>query len=104
MKKRRPLFNMITRLENIPKEWLNHIEPKIVRGPFLPCWVWTGALDRNGYPVMNVDGAMVMVHRFVAKIFYIFPEEWFVTRSCNVQNCLNPNHIVIKATKTRKKA
>lgn len=102
--KRRPLINLLTQFGNVPKEWLNHIEPKIVRGPFLPCWVWSGALDRNGYPTFYVEGDMVMAHRYVAKLFYIFPDEWYVTQSCNVRNCLNPTHIVIKETKTRKKA
>lgn len=104
LSKRRPIFNMITRLENVPKEWLNHVEPKIMRGPFLPCWVWTGALDRNGYPVMQFEGQTIMMHRFVAKIFYNFPDSWYVTRSCNVQNCLNPAHIVVKPTRTKRNA
>jgi len=104
MIKRRPLINLLTKLENIPKEWLNHVEPFIVRGPFLPCWVWSGALDKNGYPIKNVDGKMMMMHRFVARLFYDFPDEWYVTRSCNVQNCLCPSHLVIKATKTKRNA
>ena len=104
MRKRRPLFNLITRFENVPKEWLNHVEPFVVRGPFLPCWVWSGALDKNGYPIKNVDGKLVMVHRFVAKMFYDFPEAWYVTRSCNVQNCINPGHLVIKSTRGKEKA
>ncbi len=104
MIKRRPLFNLITRFENVPKEWLNHVEPHVVRGPFLPCWVWSGGLDRNGYPILWVEGKMVMVHRFVAKIFYDFPPNWYVTRECLVQNCVNPSHLVIKPTQTRKKA
>lgn len=103
MIKRRPLINLITQLGNVPKEWLNHIEPKIVRGPFLPCWVWSGALDRNGYPVMYVEGTQHMAHRFVAKLFYDFPDIWYVTQSCNVRNCLNPGHLVIKPTMVREK-
>ncbi len=103
MNKKRALINMHTRFENIPKEWLNQIEPFVVRGPFLPCWVWCGALDRNGYPIKNVDGVMVMVHRYVAKIFYDFPDNWYVKRECNVQNCVNPNHLVITTYRKDKK-
>jgi hypothetical protein len=93
--KRRPLFNTKTQLENIPKEWLNHIEPHVVRGAFLPCWVWAGQCDRNGYPTMRVDGKMVMVHRFVASLFWTFGKDKYVRRRCHVQNCVNPNHIYV---------
>lgn len=97
MKKRRPLINMLTQLENIPKEWLNHVEPRVVRGSFLPCWVWCGAVDQNGYPIMRVAGKIVMVHRFVAKIFWDFPNDYYVRRKCSVNNCVNPNHLHITA-------
>lgn len=95
MIKRRALFNALTKLENIPKEWLNHVEPHVVRGAFLPCWVWAGACDRNGYPIMRVDGSIVMVHRFVASLFWTFDKGHYVKRTCNVNNCVNPNHLVV---------
>ena len=101
MFKRRALINIHTQLENVPKEWLNVIEPHVVRGAFLPCWVWTGAVDRNGYPHMRVERKMVMAHRFVAKIFYDFPDAYFVSLSCGVRNCVNPNHIKITARHPR---
>jgi len=94
--KRRALINVRTSLENVPKEWLNQIEPKIFRGAFLPCWVWSGALDNNGYPIMNVDGRQMSVAKMVAKIFYEFPEDWHVDRSCHNKSCLNPNHIRVR--------
>lgn len=95
MIKRRPLFNMLTQLGNVPKEWLNHVEPHIVRGAFLPCWVWAGACDRNGYPIMRVDGKIVMVHRWVAKLFWEYAPSMYVRRSCGVNNCVNPSHLII---------
>jgi len=95
MIKRRALFNIHTQLENVPKEWLNHVEPHVVRGAFLPCWVWAGACDRNGYPIMRVDDGMVMVHRFVAGLFWTFDKSYYVRRTCKVNNCVNPNHLHI---------
>jgi len=94
MIKRRALINMHTQFENIPKEWLNVIEPHVVRGPFLPCWMWSGAVDRNGYPYIRADGKIIMAHRFVAKLFWDFGDA-YVTRSCGVRNCVNPNHVEI---------
>lgn len=98
----RPVINMETRLRDIPDDWLKFVEPKIIRGSFLPCWVWTGRLDRNGYPVLRHPlYGHLMAHRFVAGMFWQYPENWFVTRTCHRINCLNPGHLVCQAESPR---
>jgi len=96
--KKRPLINMLTSLENIPKEWLNHVEPKVVRGAFLPCWIWAGAVDKNGYPIMRDGNTIIMMHRYVAKLFYKVGKTDYVKRSCGINNCVNPNHVYVSKT------
>lgn len=98
--RKRPIFNLRTSLENIPREWLVHVEPYVMRGSWLPCWVWMGGTDRNGYPVMNVrdsDGKRkkIMVHRYVAGMFFEFNPALTVRRTCNTLNCVNPAHIQV---------
>ena len=99
--RKRPLFNMKTSFENIPGEWLRHVEPKVMRGAWLPCWVWQGGTDRNGYPQMQVKNIetgkreTVMVHRFVAALFYDFDPCLTVRRTCGTINCVNPNHVEV---------
>lgn len=94
--KRRALINLHTQLENIPKEWLNIIEPKVFRGAFLPHWIWSGAVSTDGYPVIYVDGKQVRVLKFISKIFYEFPDDWHVDLSCHYPGCVNPNHIRVR--------
>lgn len=99
--KKRPIINLKTSLENIPVEWLRNVEPHVQRGAFLPCWVWTGATDGKGYPLMRVTDVVtgeretVMVHRYVARIFFDFPEYYYVRRTCRTKNCVNPAHIKV---------
>ncbi len=97
--KKRPIFNLKTSLENIPTEWLRNIEPKVQRGAWLPCWIWTGLVDPNGYPIMSAKQAngrrtYVMVHRVVAKMFYGFDDSCIVRRTCKTVNCVNPAHVM----------
>lgn len=99
IRKRRPLFNTKTPLERVPREWLKEIEPFIRRDVYLPCWIWAGAHDKNGYPIKNVmlpyekKKAVVTLRRWVAKLFWDLPEDWYVNMTCQKVNCLNPNHM-----------
>ena len=93
---RRPLIDLETRLRDIPIDWLRYVEPKIMRGPYLPCWIWSGQLDRNGYPLMKDPhlGKMVMGHIWIARLFWQFDDE-YVTRTCPRRNCVNPGHLLV---------
>lgn len=99
--RKRPIFNLKTSLENVPREWLVHVEPHVMRGSWLPCWVWMGATDRNGYPTMMVRDPetgkrkTVMVHRFVAGLFFDYDPCLTVRRTCNTINCVNPAHVQV---------
>lgn len=97
--KKRPIFNLKTSLENIPVEWLRHVEPNVMRGSWLPCWIWMGATDKSGYPIMwarDDQGKRihVMVHRYVAGLFFEFDQSMTVRRTCQTVNCVNPGHVL----------
>lgn len=100
--RKRPVFNLKTSLENIPVEWLRNVEPHVMRGAWLPCWIWMGQTDKNGYPIMwnpaeEGKRSYVMVHRFVAGLFYDYDPALNVRRTCNVVNCVAPAHIQVTA-------
>jgi hypothetical protein len=95
---RRPIIDLDTRLRDIPQDWLTYIEPKILRGPYLPCWIWTAKTDKNGYPLIKNpydSEKYLMAHRVVAKMFWDFPDSFYVTRTCPRNNCLNPGHLLV---------
>lgn len=98
--KKRGLFNLETPLGGVPRLWLRDIEPKIIREGFGGCWIWTGTIDRSGYGILKwTEGdkrVSVMVHRYVASMFWEFPEAARVRQKCFVRNCLNPHHIYVK--------
>ncbi len=96
IKLKRPLIEMSSRLQDIPELWLKIIEPKIMRGPYLPCWVWTGAMDDDGFSIINAPGLRKNYkgHRFVAELFWEFPQTFYVAHTCQRPNCLYPAHLV----------
>lgn len=100
--KRRPLFNEHTPLGDVPIEWLQNVEPKIVRKGFKGCWLSYAQADKNGKPMIwmhDKDGKRIRryLSRYVMSIFYDFPKEYYVRRTCVFQQCVNPNHLFLSA-------
>lgn len=101
-------FGAYPHMEDIMK----FIEPKMVRGIFLPCWIWGGTYhkyqkDHYGeiaYPQVRLpihpgrpDLGMKpqYVHRYLARVFWDFPQNFVVYRTCGRTDCVNINHFVI---------
>ena len=98
--KRRPLFDENTPLGQVPLEWLQHVEPKVVRKGFKGCWIAYGHSNGEGKPMMMVKGIegkrkKKTLARYVMSIFYDFPEGYIVRRTCAFQQCVNPNHLYL---------
>jgi hypothetical protein len=61
------------------------------------CWLWTGALFKNGYGAMGFEGETWRVHRLSMKFFK--PEEFKIdmnvnhTKECRSPRCFNPDHL-----------
>jgi hypothetical protein len=99
----RPLVTIDTPLREIPRIWLERVEPMVLRGSFLPCWVWIGMVHTakghgqicipKSYDREKKKARVVYAHRYVAKIFWDFPEDWFVAHICERNNCVNPAHL-----------
>jgi len=102
----RELINTQTPLGDVPSLWRRFIEAKVYRSEYMSCWTWIGRTSQDGYgslyiPVDLTDARpgkkrkLVAAHRFAAQIFWEFDEGDVVYRTCNVVNCVNPNHFVV---------
>lgn len=91
---------------------MRYIEPKIIRGTFLPCWEWGGRYQvtkagtpyERHYPTVNINAVPLdhsselithYVHRFMAETFWEIPPGHVVYRLCENERCVNPNHMSV---------
>lgn len=111
-RKRRTLVDNFTPISEVPRDWLQIIEPKIKRlpaeNPKGGCWVWQGAVDGGGHPVMmttHLDGSRGQrrVARWVASFFYEFPKWVEVTHHCRNITCLRPSHLELHSSRANQR-
>lgn len=62
------------------------------------CWLWTGALDADGYGTFRVDSRKVRAHRFayellVGPIANAMVLDHVLARGCLHRRCVNPAHL-----------
>jgi len=64
------------------------------------CWLWTGALDKDGYGLTNEGGKQKRAHRAAYEVFIgPVPAELVIDHLCRVHSCINPCHLEIVTTK-----
>ena len=55
---------------------------------------------KNGYARIKYDGVPIDAHRFVyAALVGDIPDDLCVSHSCNVQDCINPDHLTLRTTR-----
>ena len=90
---------------------MRYIEPRIVRGTYLPCWIWNGRFqyynrgkeNEYAYPSVSIPVnadhskglAAVAVHRYMAQTFFGVKPDEIVYRTCKKFNCVSPHHIAV---------
>jgi hypothetical protein len=64
--------------------------------PSTGCWLWTGAINRNGYGKTKVDRKDITAHRWSWILHRgAIPEGMHVLHRCDVPGCVNPAHLWI---------
>lgn len=58
------------------------------------CWEWLGALDRDGYPRITIDGMSVNAAKYAyEQIVAPIPKGLHTDHLCRNKKCVNPTHI-----------
>ena len=58
------------------------------------CWLWTAAINNNGYGVIRVNGRLVKAHRYSWELVNVrIPEGLCALHRCDVPACVRPDHL-----------
>ncbi|WP_316886350.1 HNH endonuclease signature motif containing protein [Ralstonia thomasii] len=72
----------------------DRLEEKMERIPESGCWIWMGALDRDGYGQIGARGKSLKAHRASYEMFTgPIPKELHIDHLCRVRACCNPHHL-----------
>lgn len=60
------------------------------------CWLWSGALNTNGYGVFGFAKKVHLAHRWIyEQLKGKIPEGMMLCHKCDEPTCVNPNHMFI---------
>lgn len=83
--------------QHVSREWIaGRIARLFIPEPNTGCWLWLGALDRDGYGTVQAPGnsGKRRAHRFVYE-FHCAPiaKNLQLDHRCHVRSCVNPDHL-----------
>jgi hypothetical protein len=64
------------------------------------CWLWIGQKDKDGYGLVFHKGKQHRAHRLSYQLHWsVIPGSYIVRHTCDVTNCVNPDHLIFGTTK-----
>jgi hypothetical protein len=99
--KTRPLMGIDTKLCDIPREWLELVEPRVTRRKDTSCWLWDGAVNQHGEAVIKSKNAEtgafgnVSLKFVIARLFWMIDADTDIYHECGTMNCVNPMHFFL---------
>ncbi len=76
------------------KPILDRLLQFVLPEPMSGCWLWIGALNTSGYPVISVNLKCDYAHRLSYRlVFGAIPEDLDLDHKCRVPCCVNPWHL-----------
>ena len=81
------------------REWTLKMVEACHPEPNSGCWLWAGAVDKDGYGRMRMPATLGTGHRAHRVSFRLFrgeiPDGLFVCHTCDTPACVNPDHLFI---------
>lgn len=72
-------------------------EAKFIPEPNSGCWLWLGALNRQGYGKLALHGrrgTFELAHRTAWRLYHgPLPADVLVCHACDMPTCVNPDHL-----------
>lgn len=71
-----------------------NLQDKIISEPMSGCWLWTGALNGDGYGNAWMNKKPILAHKATYQICVgEVPKGMELDHSCKVRSCVNPHHV-----------
>jgi hypothetical protein len=81
----------------------DRLHEKLIPEPNSGCWLFTGAVNENGYGSIGIGGRKrgnVFAHRAAWMLYHgEIPDGMYVCHRCDVPSCCNPDHLFLGTAK-----